>query len=215
MTRLASPTPVTLIGGGPLPPEDLHAALALAPTVAAADAGADRALAHGLVPEAVWGDFDSISAAARAAIPAERLHHIAEQDTTDFEKSLARITAPLVVAVGFSGARHDHFLSVMNVLARRIGPPTLVLAGEDVITLAPPRLVLPLDPGTRLSLFPMGLARGRSQGLRWPIEGIELASAGRIATSNEATGPVDLAIEGPVLLILPRAALPGLARALG
>jgi thiamine pyrophosphokinase len=58
-------------------------------------------------------------------------------------------------------------------------------------------------------------ARGRSQGLRWPIEGLELASAGRIATSNEATGPVDLAIEGPVLVILPRATLPGLARALG
>ena len=37
--------------------------------------------------------------AARAAIPAERLHRIAEQDSTDFEKCLRNIRAPLVVGI--------------------------------------------------------------------------------------------------------------------
>ena len=41
---LQSRQPVTLIGGGPLGPDDLAQALALAPTVAAADGGADQAL---------------------------------------------------------------------------------------------------------------------------------------------------------------------------
>ena len=77
-----SDRPVTLIGGGDVLAVDAAAAVALAPVVMAADGGADTALALGLMPDAVVGDFDSIGDAARAAIPAERLHRIAEQDST-------------------------------------------------------------------------------------------------------------------------------------
>ncbi len=211
---LHSRQPVTLVGGAPVERADLDAALALAPMVVAADGGADRALDLGQMPQAVWGDFDSISARARAQIPAERLHPIAEQDTTDFEKCLSRLRAPFVIAVGFSGARHDHFLSALGVLARRIGPPCLLIAGEDVITLAPPSIALDLAPGTRVSLFPMGPASGRSQGLKWPIDGLAFAPGGRSGTSNQAMGPVTLDCQGPMLLILPRRELSALARAL-
>ncbi len=212
MSRLSSRDPVTLIGGAPLPRADLDAALALAPVVAAADSGADRALVHGLVPQAVWGDFDSISDAARAAIPAGNLHPIPEQDSTDFEKCLSRIDAALVVAVGFCGARQDHFLAALSVLARRIGPPCILIAGDDVIALCPPRIALDLPPSTRVSLFPMAAARGTSQGLRWPIDGLDFGPDRRSGTSNAATGPVMLALQGPMLLILPRAHLAELAR---
>ena len=214
MTRLASRQPVTLIGGAPLDSDDLSQALALAPVVAAADGGADTALANGLVPQAVWGDFDSISARARAGIPPENLHPVTEQDSTDFEKCLSRIDAPLVIAVGFAGARHDHFLAALSTLSRRIGPPWILIAAEDVITLCPPEIALDLRPGTRLSLFPMGPASGYAQGLKWPINGLNFAPDARIGTSNAATGPVLLQTEGPMLLILPRANLVTLARAL-
>ena len=214
MTRLVSRQPVTLIGGAPLDSDDLSQALALAPVVAAADGGADTALANGLVPQAVWGDFDSISARARAGIPPENLHPVTEQDSTDFEKCLSRIDAPLVIAVGFAGARHDHFLAALSTLSRRIGPPCILIAAEDVITLCPPEIALDLRPGTRLSLFPMGPASGYAQGLKWPIDGLDFAPDARIGTSNAATGPVLLQTEGPMLLILPRAHLGTLARAL-
>ena len=214
MTVLASRLPVTLIGGGPFSQADIDAARALAPVIAAADGGADRALAHGLIPEAVFGDFDSLSDAAHKAIPADRLHHIAEQDSTDFEKCLIRIDAPLVLAVGFSGARQDHFLAALNVLSRRIGPPCILIAGDDVIALCPPRIALDLAPGTRVSLFPMGQATGRSTGLRWPIDGLEFAPMGRVGTSNEATGPVVIETDGAMLLILPRKSLDLLAAVL-
>ena len=214
MTRLASRQPVTLIGGAPLDPADLAQALALAPMVAAADGGADNALANGLMPQAVWGDFDSISPGARARIPPENLHPVTEQDSTDFEKCLSRIDAPLVIAVGFAGARHDHFLAALSTLSRRIGPPCILIAAEDVITLCPPEIALDLRPGTRLSLFPMGPASGYAQGLKWPIDGLDFAPDARIGTSNAATGPVLLQTEGPMLLILPRAHLGTLARAL-
>lgn len=198
---------VTLVGGGAATPADWAEALPLAPMVAAADSGADAALAAGQVPAAVIGDFDSISAAARAAIPPERLHRIAEQDSTDFEKCLTRIAAPFIVAIGFAGPRLDHTLAALTVMARVPGPPVLLLAEEDVAFLAPPRLSLPLAAGTRVSLWPLGPVCGTGTGLRWPIEGIGFAPAGRVGTSNEATDPVTLALDGPMLVLLPRACL--------
>ncbi|MDO5659216.1 MAG: thiamine diphosphokinase [Paracoccus sp. (in: a-proteobacteria)] len=213
MIRFARP--VTLIGGGETRAADLALALSLAPVLVAADGGADRALALGHRPRAAIGDFDSISEAARAAISPEGLIHIAEQDSTDFEKCLTRIDAPFVLAVGFTGARVDHMLAALSVLARRVGPPCLILGGDEVIFLAPPQLELELQAGTRVSLFPLGPARGRSTGLRWPIDGIEFTPAGRIGTSNEATGPVTLRIDGPMIVLLARDNLAAALRGMG
>lgn len=201
---LTTPGGVTLVGGGAVTAADWAEALALAPVLVAADSGADAALARGHVPEAVIGDFDSISDAARAAIPSERLYPIPDQDSTDFEKCLARVRARFFLAIGFAGPRLDHALSAVSALARVPGPPVLLLAEEDVAFLAPPRLSLPLAAGTRVSLWPLGPVRGTGTGLRWPIAGIGFAPAGRIGTSNEATGPVSLEIEGPMLALLPR-----------
>lgn len=205
---------ITLIGGGALKPRTLRAALALAPVVAAADGGADAALAHGLIPQAVIGDFDSISDAARAAIPAANQHPITEQDSTDFEKCLSRIAAPFVIAVGFHGRRLDHTLAAMTTLARRPGPPCVLLTRQDVVALAPPDLSLALPKGTRLSLYPLGPVRGTSTGLRWPIDGLLLDPAERAGTSNQTTGPVRIRHDGPLLVILPAAHLADLIAAI-
>lgn len=195
----------TLVGGGALGPGDLAEALAVAPILVAADSGADAALDAGHIPDAVIGDFDSISAAARARIPTDRLHHVAEQDSTDFGKCLMRIDASFVLALGFEGRRLDHTLAALTVMARAGGRPVLMLGAEDVTFLAPAQLDLPLAPGTRFSLWPMGPARGTSTGLRWPIDGIAFAPDGRVGTSNEALGPVSLTIDGPMLVLMPRA----------
>ncbi|HLQ19734.1 MAG TPA: hypothetical protein VK146_12230, partial [Tabrizicola sp.] len=72
---------VTLAGGGPFSARDLKLALARAPLAVAADSGADRLLRFGVTPDAVIGDMDSISAAARAKIPLEKQHFVAEQVT--------------------------------------------------------------------------------------------------------------------------------------
>jgi thiamine pyrophosphokinase len=61
----------------------------------------------------------------------------------------------------------------------------------------------------------MGPVTGRSEGLRWPIDGIAFHPAGRLGTSNAAVGPVTLEFDSPeMLLILPRAELGRLSRAL-
>lgn len=195
---------VTVIGGGAVAPLDLAVALSVAPLLVAADGGADRALALGHPPDWVIGDLDSISQPARRTIPSERLLEVAEQDSTDFTKCLQRIDAPLVVAVGFAGLRLDHTLAALTAMVQPGMPRVVMLSSDDVVFVCPPRLTLPLMPGTRVSLYPMGPASGTSQGLEWPIDGIAFAPGSRVGTSNRALGLVTLRIEGPMLVMLPR-----------
>lgn len=205
---------VTLVGGGQATPEDLQKALTLAPTCVAADGGANTALAAGVKPLAVIGDFDSLSDQVRAAIPLAHQHKIAEQDSTDFEKALRRIAAPLVVGVGFLGGRVDHQLGVFHVLLALQDRPCVLIGGEEVICLAPPQIELPTQEGDTVSLFPLAPVTGRSQGLHWPIEGIAFEPGLQVGTSNRATGVMRLRMDSPgMLLILPRRLMPELCAA--
>ncbi|MYM54757.1 thiamine diphosphokinase [Rhodobacteraceae bacterium GS-10] len=210
-----SDSPVTLIGAGTVPSQAIEAALALAPEVVCADGGADVALKLGLDPVAVIGDFDSLSEAARAAIPDDRLHPIAEQESTDFDKCLRHIEAPLVLGAGFNGSRIDHQMAAFNAMVRRPERRCILLGPELISFVAPPELRLDLPVGTLVSLFPMAAVTGRSAGLRWPIEGLDFAPDGRVGTSNEISGPLHLWFDAPaMLMMLPLTELEPAARAL-
>jgi thiamine pyrophosphokinase len=207
--------PVTLLGAGHVTHQTVNDVLRLAPILIAADGGAVRALEMARVPDFVIGDFDSLPDQVREQIPAERLFPITEQDSTDFDKCLRNIRAPLVLAVGFTGARVDHELAAYSALVAQGRPPTILLGEVDLCLSAPPRLALDLAPGTRVSLFPMAPVSGRSEGLRWPIDGIAFAPAGPIGVSNQALGPVRLVFDAPgMLVILPRETLPAVIAAL-
>lgn len=206
---------VTLVGGGPVSRAEFRLATARAPRILAADGGADRALAAGYRPEAVVGDFDSISDMARDTL-ADRLFPIPEQLTTDFDKALRSVAAPFTLALGFAGARIDHGLAVFNTLVRHADRRCLVIGPRDVVFHAPTQLDLALRPGDRLSLFPMAPVTGRSTGLEWPIDGLAFAPDGMIGTSNRVTARhVRLDFDGPgMLVILPRARLDAALRSL-
>ena len=197
-----SPKPVLLVGGGDVLPADISLVLETVGAVVAADSGADVLMGMGVVPDAVIGDMDSISPEVRAALPAGCVHHITEQDTTDFDKCLRNINAPLILALGFLGARIDHQLAVLTVLSRRPDQRIMLMGQSDIVAICPPNLELDLPPATRVSLFPMGGVTGRSEGLRWPIDGIDFAPNGTVGTSNEATGPVIIQMDGPDMVII-------------
>lgn len=205
---------VTLIGGGATAPGTLEAALSRAPVLVAADGGADLALAAGRIPDAVIGDFDSVSEAAMAAIPADRQHRVPEQETTDLGKCLRLVSAPFMIGLGFLRPRADHALAAWNALAAEPARRCILIGEGDLGLLCPPDLSLDLAPGTRLSLFPLGPARVESDGLRWPTRGLHFTPAGRIGTSNTVTGPVRLAVDGPMLLLLPEDCLDAVLSAL-
>jgi thiamine pyrophosphokinase len=196
------PSAVTLVGGGIVNRRDLDLSLSLAPRLVAADGGANRAASLGHLPEQVIGDLDSIAPDLRARL-GDRVLHVPEQDSTDLDKCLSRIRAPFVLGLGFDGARLDHTLAAMTSLTRHGSARVLLLAAEDIVFLAPPRLHLGLDVGERVSLFPMGQVAGRSTGLHWPIEGIPFTPEALVGTSNRASAPeVTLHSDRPAMLVL-------------
>ncbi len=169
----------------------------------------------GVIPDAVIGDFDSVDAQTLARLPDGVAHHIAEQDSTDFDKCLRSIDAPLVIGLGFLGLRMDHAMAALTVLARRADQRCILLSQDDVIAVAPPNLSLDLPVGSRFSLYPLGAVSGTSTGLEWPIDGLAFHPNQRVGTSNRVTGPVTLTIDAPdMLLILPPEAAGALQAAL-
>jgi len=200
--------PVTLIGGGPCAKGAFMRAVGLAPRLVAADGGAARAMAFGRKPDAVIGDLDSLDRATAAAMDASRIHRIAEQESTDFDKALRNIDAPLVLGVGFRGGRVDHELAAFHTLLRYPARRCVLIGAQDLVFLAPPVFEISLPVASLVSLFPLGVVRGTSEGLQWPIREIEFAPDMRIGTSNAVTGPVRLTFgAAKMLIILPVATL--------
>jgi len=207
---------VTLVGAGKAYNGDITEALTYAPRLVAADGGVKNAVKIGQMPDLVIGDMDSARKRDLAGLPPDRVVRIAEQDTTDFEKCLMTFSAPLILGVGFLGGRLDHELAALSVLVRYAAQPCILLSRTELCFHLATTLTLAVDPGTRLSLFPMARVSGRSTGLRWPIAGLDFAPDGRIGTSNAVEDTqVTLAMDGPgMLIILPRATLPQVIAAL-
>lgn len=207
--------PVTLVGGGPVGRDDLSEALKLAPVIVAADSGALPVLEAGVIPDAVMGDFDSLSEDIILSLPADRMHHTPDQNYTDFDKALRLIEAPCVIAAGFTGGRMDHQMAALHTLVTRADRACVLLSQTEIVVHCPPRLALPTKAGETVSLFPLLAVTGRSDGLEWPLQGHSFAPDQFIGTSNRALGPCVLEMDGPGMLgIFPRRLLGALTQAL-
>ncbi|GIX15660.1 MAG: thiamine pyrophosphokinase [Paracoccaceae bacterium] len=208
--RILTNVAVTLVGAGPVDGAALEAALGFAPRLIAADGGALRLAGLNRRPEAIIGDLDSLGPREpwlEAGIP---VHHIAEQESTDFAKCLRMVEAPLYLALGFVGDRLDHFLAALSVLAAMPARRVILIGEGDLCLLAPREIALDLPRGTRVSIWPIAPTRvERAEGLVWPAGGLVLEPMGRIGTSNAARGGrVSLAFASrTAFLILPLAAL--------
>ena len=209
---------VTLLGDGPVEPDDLRRAYQLAPRLVAADGGARHAHDLGLPVSEIVGDLDSITHKEVWHKLGTRLTHLTEQDTTDFEKCLYHVVADFYLGVGFLGRRLDHSLACLRTMAI-YAEKRIVLVGEtDVVVHCPPTFRVEVEPGTRVSFFPMGDVQAKtSSGLKWPLDGLRFAPNGMIGTSNEAVAAtVTAEFEGPgMLALLPKDNLDAAIRALG
>jgi len=199
---------VALLGGGAAKKTDLELALTYAPRLFCADGGGDRALDWAKRPEKVIGDMDSVDTDRMESAGVE-LVRIADQNSTDFEKCLGLVSAPLMIGVGFLGGRLDHQLAVLNGLAKHPAQPVVLIGEDDVCFLCPKLLQLDLPEQMRVSLFPLTPARADSCGLLWPLDGLDLSPTGQIATSNAArTGGVSIRVlHGDLVCILPKECL--------
>ncbi|MEO0393662.1 MAG: thiamine diphosphokinase [Pseudomonadota bacterium] len=198
--------PVTLVGGGEVEASVLSQALALAPHLVAADGAADRLHQLGHKPDAVIGDFDSL---VDPHIWQSRLGdhaiRITDQNSSDFDKCLETVTAPLFIAVGFTGGRLDHFLYAIQAAA---------ISQQKIIFLDTTNCLMPLDAGEHrlslslespLSLIPLWpVMCQKCRGLYWDISGKSLSPTGLRSLSNtvsEASVELSFDQSGAILVM--------------
>ena len=177
-------TPVLLVGGGDVHIELVRHYATSGWPVIAADGGADVLLEEGVEPNVIIGDLDSL--ANPDCWKKTRVIAISEQDTTDFEKCLYSVEAPLLLATGFTGSRFDHTLAAFHVLHKYVNSRcVLLLAGEDVCLARNRDLTIDMNVGSRFSIYPLGSTEFcGSRGLEFPLDGLALASGDMIGTSN-------------------------------
>lgn len=199
---------VALLGAGAAKKTDLLRALTLAPRFFCADGGGDQAVDWGIVPEKVIGDLDSVCFDKMESAGVDTVF-IEDQNSTDFEKCLRVISAPLIVGVGFLGNRLDHQLAALNALAKNSNQPVILLGQGEVCFLCPSELRLQLPQDTRFSLFPLIPSLCESTGLVWPLNGLDLSPIGQVATSNATLegGVTIKVLSGALVVILPDAYL--------
>ncbi|WP_439141448.1 thiamine diphosphokinase [Pseudooctadecabacter sp.] len=210
---VSSPKPITLIGGAQVAHSLLTEALKYGADVVCADGGADTALRAGLNPVAVIGDMDSVSGAAKDAYR-DVLHEIAEQDSTDFDKALRNIDAPLIVGVGFLGQRLDHAMAALHVL-QKYDRPVVLLGEDDLAFVVPGQITMTVPVGLRISLMPLAAPVVTTQGLRWEVTEATMSMRDFIGSSNEAAAQVVTIKATPGLaVIMPPEALRAVVAAL-
>ncbi|MEM8872183.1 MAG: thiamine diphosphokinase [Pseudomonadota bacterium] len=212
-----SPSSVTLIGGGAVRRAVFDTALRHAPVLVAADGGADTAQSFGQSPTAIIGDLDSIDNLEYWQNSDVPVHRVDDQDTTDFEKCMELISAPLILGVGFLGARTDHTLAALSTLMKFAPKPVILLGEKDLVFFAPPALDLRVPTGSPVSLFPLVPVRGtHSKGLEWSVDGLLMSPGDKVGTSNRMMGTqLELAFDAPgLLVILPLLTLSDVARML-
>lgn len=206
--------PVILVGGGELSVSVLRELLARGWPLVAADGGANVLREIDVVPMAIVGDLDSLDNVSHWQSRC-RLLHLSEQDSTDFEKCLYSISAPAIVAVGFTGKRFDHTLAALHALCRYGREQNIIVVTEqDLLWVRSGSTRLTLRAGMRLSIYPLSRVKFESsRGLEYALDGLVMEQGTAIGTSNRALD-ASIAINtcadnsGLYLLIAPLDALP-------
>ena len=162
--------------------------------VVAADGGALKAQALGFVPDVVVGDSDSLPAAAAdelraAGVPV--IVHPSAKDESDTElavrEALARGATTLTVIGAFGGARLEHTIANLLVLAmpELAGRDARLADGASVVRLLEPGAVLAIHGrrGDFVSLLPLA---PRVEGVT--TDGLEFALRDEALTQGPARG---------------------------
>lgn len=174
--------------------------------VVAADGGADKALALGVSVDAVVGDLDSVSDDARATLPADRFHRVAQLDTTDLQKAISFAIAngcDTVDVVAAGGGRADHALANLSVITLFRGKADIRI-NDDLfeVSLVEGRTVIESEPGTLISLIAIGTCHGvTTTGMRWNLTDFQLDFGPRGIHNEVATSPATVSVASGDLLL--------------
>lgn len=185
---------VLVFCGGDAPSDSTIALVRTCDLVVAADSGIDHALDAGFAIDVAVGDFDSVSVAGLAAVRASSAtvqEHPTDKDQTDFELALAAAVAAgatHVEVLAITGGRLDHQLANLLALSNPVLSNVEVRAytENEKITVIRERAILSADPGTVISLIPIGseVSQVVTTGLTYSLNGQSLSPASSRGVSN-------------------------------
>lgn len=175
------------------------------PRLVAADGGAARVLAAGLVPDLVVGDFDSLDSAQRTRLEALGVElRVASPDKDESDMELCLLTAlelgpRRITVLGALGlVRPEHGVANLLLLAdSRFDADQVVIAGRGSriwrsgSAEGPADAMIEGQPGDYVSLFPLGDAVSgvTTEGLRFPLSDESLPLGPSRGLSNELLEP--------------------------
>lgn len=200
---------VIVVAAGPGPSLGLPSA----PSVVAADGGADRADALGLAVDVVVGDLDSISGERLDELERHGtriVRHPAAKDATDLELALDEavgLGARRVLVVASAAGRLDHLLASLLLLGsdRYISLELDALVGEALVHVVRGSRTLAGHEGELLSLHALGgpAIDVATLGLAFPLHGETLEPGSSRGVSNVFTDRrVTVAVREGVLLAI-------------
>jgi thiamine pyrophosphokinase len=180
------------------------------PFVVAADNGATTALAFGLRPDVVIGDFDSLepgSLAALDGVPIETYPR--DKDATDgqlaIERALRMQPNELWLLGFLGGPRLDQELANVLLLASVATPAVLLDERNECRLVRPgPGYTWRPEAGEVISLVPLSseVLGITTTGLRWPLHDEALRLGDTRGVSNEpVSDEVHLSIEAGLLIV--------------
>lgn len=178
-------------GSFPVSPLPLQM-LEKASVIIACDGAVEILHERGIIPSAIVGDLDSLSAEMRE-IYADRLHINEDQEINDLTKAVHHAHscgAKDVLIIGATGIREDHTLGNISLLAdyAPLFNRVEILTDYGLFTPLQQTSTLESQPGQQVSLFalyPEGEVT--TEGLRWPITNRILTSWWQ-GSLNEALG---------------------------
>ena len=154
------------------------------------DSAAERLVAHGLEPDHIVGDLDSISPEFRKRYAA-RITHIEEQDDNDLTKAFhiaLKLDPSDITIVGATGRREDHTLGNISLLldyVKEASCPVRMLTDFGRFEAILGSASFAAEPGRQVSIFAFdNELKIESAGLKYPTGSVRFDTLWK-ATLNE------------------------------
>ena len=158
-----------------------------------ADGGANYAFRHGITPDLIIGDLDSIKDEALNYFIQKntRIIKTESQQENDVEKALheaIRLSYKQIVLIGFMGKRDDHSVATLQIIKKFKRKATIRLFSQtsEILVLSAGSYGFQVSSGNIISLFGFPRAYNvTTNGLKWTLNHENLFEGSR-GISNQA-----------------------------
>lgn len=180
---------------GDKPQEGIKKYIKKSDTIVCADGGTIWAVAYGLMPDIIIGDFDSITPSLKKSLEKEKIEWHTfpkDKDLTDSELALEYVIKKGyrdILIIGAFGSRIDHMMANFGMFAEaeREGAKIMIVIDKQEIRFIHDQIDLDGQIGEFVSLIPVkGDVTGvTTQGLKWRLYNATLFFGKTIGISNE------------------------------